>query len=152
MYAPAAKPPDAAAFALGRSLFYDARLSRDGSVSCGSCHQQFVAFANADHRLSHGVGGRLGTRNAPTLRNVALTAPYMHDGRFATLEAVLDHYNEHVVINSPNVDPLLLNGSNDPRGPGYRLGLTTLEKAKIVAFLRTLTYSTFIRDPRFARS
>jgi cytochrome c peroxidase len=92
-----------------------------------------------------------GKFRVPPLRNIALTAPYMHDGRFTSLEQVLDHYNEHVVMNSPNIDPLLLNGSNDRRGPGYPLSLTTVEKAQIVAFLHTLTDSTFIRDKRFAK-
>ena len=40
---------------LGRKLFYDGRLSKDGNISCGSCHQQFAAFSTYDHNLSHGV-------------------------------------------------------------------------------------------------
>ncbi|MFC6223657.1 cytochrome-c peroxidase [Hymenobacter artigasi] len=88
VYAPDANPPTAAAFALGRSLFYDARLSRDGSVSCGSCHQQFVAFANADHRLSHGVANRLGTRNAPALQNLRWKAEFFWDGGPKNLETL----------------------------------------------------------------
>ena len=132
--------------------------------NCSDCHGEplFTDHAFRNNGLDAtfadlGLGGVTGqpTDNGkfrvPSLRNIALTAPYMHDGRLASLEAVLDHYNEHVVVNSPNVDPLLLNGSNDPRGPGHPLSLTTDEKAKIVAFLRTLTDSTFIRDPRFAR-
>jgi cytochrome c peroxidase len=75
----------------------------------------------------------------------------MHDGRFRTLEEVVDHYNEHVVTNSPNVDPLLLNTTNDPRQQSLTLDLTTTEKAQIVAFLKTLTDSTFIKDPRFSK-
>ncbi len=88
VYALAANAPDAAAFALGRSLFYDPRLSRDGSVSCGSCHQQFAAFANADHRLSHGVGSRLGTRNAPALQNLRWKAEFFWDGGPKSLETL----------------------------------------------------------------
>lgn len=88
VYAPEANPPTAAAFALGRTLFYDARLSRDGSVSCGSCHQQFVAFANAGHRLSHGVGSQLGTRNAPALQNLRWKADFFWDGGPKNLETL----------------------------------------------------------------
>lgn len=88
VYALDANPPDAAAFALGRSLFYDARLSRDGSVACGSCHQQFVAFANAGHRLSHGVGNQLGTRNAPALQNLRWKAEFFWDGGPKNLETL----------------------------------------------------------------
>ncbi|GAB3868472.1 cytochrome c peroxidase [Hymenobacter segetis] len=88
VYALDANPPTPAAFALGRSLFYDARLSRDGSVSCGSCHQQFVAFANADHRLSHGVDNRLGTRNAPALQNLRWKPDFFWDGGPKNLETL----------------------------------------------------------------
>ena len=75
----------------------------------------------------------------------------MHDGRFATLEDVVGHYNEHLALNSPNIDPLLLNTTNDPRQQSLTLDLTPTEVAQIVAFMRTLTDSTFIRDPRFAK-
>ncbi|GGG40800.1 cytochrome-c peroxidase [Hymenobacter glacieicola] len=79
-------PPDRAAFELGRQLFYDPRLSRDGSVSCGSCHQQFAAFAHADHPVSHGVASRLGTRNAPALQNLRWSRSLLWDGGVANLE------------------------------------------------------------------
>jgi cytochrome c peroxidase len=88
VYALDANPPDAAAFALGRSLFYDARLSRDGSVSCGSCHQQNVAFANAGHRLSHGVNNLLGTRNTPALQNLRWKSEFFWDGGPKNLETL----------------------------------------------------------------
>ena len=132
--------------------------------NCSDCHagplQTNHAFSNngLDATLTDrgrgAVSGQAtdnGKFRVPSLRNIALTAPYMHDGRFATLEAVLDHYNEHVAFASPTLDPLLLNGSNDPRGPGHALSLTADEKTKIVAFLRTLTDSTFTHDPRFAK-
>jgi cytochrome c peroxidase len=139
----------------------------DGNLrggNCGDCHsgdlQTNHTFSNNGLDLvpaDLGVGALTGqpTDNGkfrvPSLRNIALTAPYMHDGRFATLEQVLDHYNEHVVLNSPNIDPLLLNTTNDPRQQSFTLDLTATEKAQIVAFMRTLTDSTFIRDPRFAK-
>lgn len=73
-------------FALGRKLFYDTRLSRDGSVSCGSCHQQFAGFAHFDHKVSHGIGGVNGTRNAPALSNLAWQPDFMWDGAVHHLE------------------------------------------------------------------
>ncbi|MBK7887058.1 MAG: c-type cytochrome [Bacteroidetes bacterium] len=73
-------------FALGRKLFYDPILSRDSSISCGSCHQQFVAFAHADHTLSHGIDGLLGTRNSPALFNIAWYPSFMWDGGVNHLE------------------------------------------------------------------
>ena len=88
VYTIEANPPTAAAFALGRMLFYDPLLSRDGSVSCGSCHQQFAAFANADHRVSHGVNNLLGTRNAPALQNLRWKPTLLWDGGASNLETM----------------------------------------------------------------
>ncbi len=73
-------PITQAGFALGRKLFYDPILSRDSTISCGSCHQQFVAFAHADHRFSHGIDNLLGTRNSPGLYNLAWFPNFMWDG------------------------------------------------------------------------
>jgi len=81
-----------------------------------------------------------GKFRAPTLRNIALTAPYMHDGRFQTLEAVINHYNEGVHYID-NVDPLLLK-------PGG-LGLSAQNKKDLLAFLHTLTDTTFVNDPAY---
>lgn len=67
-------------FSLGRALFYETMLSKDNSISCGSCHQNFVAFAHADHDLSHGINDQKGTRNSPGLFNLAWHPYFMHDG------------------------------------------------------------------------
>lgn len=66
--------------ALGRELFYDGRLSKDGNFSCGSCHQQFGAFDTYDHNLSHGFDNSFTTRNAPGLFNLAWQKEFMWDG------------------------------------------------------------------------
>lgn len=79
-------PLTQAGFELGRKLFYDPLLSRDSTISCGSCHQQAVAFANADHRVSHGINGLIGKRNAPALFNIAWIPLFMHDGGINHLE------------------------------------------------------------------
>ncbi len=76
-----------AGFYLGRKLFYDPRLSRDNSVSCGSCHQAFAAFAHADHDLSHGVDGLLGTRNSPPIFNMNWHTSFFWDGGVNHLES-----------------------------------------------------------------
>lgn len=65
---------------LGRQLFYDTRLSKDGSISCGTCHQQFGAFNTYDHNLSHGFNNALTTRNAPGLFNLTWQKELMWDG------------------------------------------------------------------------
>jgi cytochrome c peroxidase len=67
-------------FELGRKLFYDGILSRDGSISCGSCHQQTAAFAHFDHPISHGIDDRLGTRNSPVIQNLAWSPSFFWDG------------------------------------------------------------------------
>lgn len=67
-------------FILGRALFYEVLLSKDNSVSCGSCHQQHVAFAHANHDLSHGIFGKRGTRNSPGLFNLNWHTSFLHDG------------------------------------------------------------------------
>ncbi len=67
-------------FELGRKLFYDERLSKDSSISCASCHQQFAAFSTYDHNLSHGINNLLTSRNAPALQNLAWQKEFMADG------------------------------------------------------------------------
>lgn len=67
-------------FELGRKLFYDGRLSKDGNFSCASCHQQFAAFATYEHNLSHGFNNALTMRNAPGLFNLAWQKELMLDG------------------------------------------------------------------------
>lgn len=74
-------------FALGRKLFYDNRLSMNNAISCGNCHQQFVAFANAEHQFSHGYDGGYGTRNAPALFNLAWNQLFMWDGGINHIES-----------------------------------------------------------------
>lgn len=76
---------------LGRKLFYDARLSRDNTISCGSCHQQAASFAHAGHRVSHGIDNKLGIRNSPTLFNLAWQPLFFWDGGVGDLD--LFHIN-----------------------------------------------------------
>jgi cytochrome c peroxidase len=99
-----------------------------------------------DHRSADGgvgdvtlIAADLGRFKSPSLRNVELTAPYMHDGRFATLEEVIDHYSRNVRPH-PNVDPRV-------RRP---LNLLRSEKAALVAFLKTLSDRKFVTDPKFS--
>jgi cytochrome c peroxidase len=79
----------------------------------------------------------------PSLRNIEKTAPYMHDGRFYTLEAVLNHYSNGVV-NSATLDPSLNNNGT------LGIPLTNLEKTKLIAFLKTLTDNQYLTDKRFS--
>ncbi len=74
-------------FDLGRKLFYDEKLSKDSTLSCASCHQQFAAFSTFEHSLSHGYNNTLTTRNAPSLQNLAWEKAFMWDGRIKQLDA-----------------------------------------------------------------
>ena len=67
-------------FQLGRKLFYDGRLSKDGNFPCASCHQQFAAFTNYEHDFSHGFNNSLTQRNAPPLLNLAWMTEFQWDG------------------------------------------------------------------------
>lgn len=73
-------------FRLGRKLFYEPMLSRDNTISCGSCHQQFAAFAHDEHKFSHGIDGHFGTRNAPGIFNLAWHTSFMWDGGINHIE------------------------------------------------------------------
>ena len=87
-----------------------------------------------------------GKFSSPTLRNIALTAPYMHDGRFATLEEVVDFYDSGVHNQSPNIDPLMTKPFKE-----YGLALSPGQKVDLINFLKTLTDSNFVADPSFGR-
>ncbi|MCC6461360.1 MAG: cytochrome-c peroxidase [Saprospiraceae bacterium] len=133
----------------GRDLF---------AQKCGTCHatDQFTDQTYRNNGIlndfTHDRGRNevstlpddIGKFRVPSLRNLTATAPYMHNGKFKTLEAVLDHYAAGVK-DSPTLDPLL-------RQPDGSLGipLTADEKTKIIAFLKTLTDDDFLRDERFA--
>lgn len=130
----AANPVTAAGFALGRRLFYDPQLSRDGSVSCGSCHQQFAAFAHFDHPVSHGIGNQNGTRNAPGLFNLAWQPALMWDGAVHNLElqplapitnaVEMDETLEHVLDKlraDPAYPPLFAAAFGSPEIDSQRL-------------------------------
>ncbi len=138
---------------LGLKLFvteYDPTHGLRGA-DCFHCHGGNLfssqQFANNGLEMRDGDRGRMevtgqesdrGKFKVPSLRNIAATGPYMHDGRFATLEEVVDHY-DHGVRRSPTLDP------NLSKHPDSGLGLTALEKRALVAFLRTLTDSEFLQ-------
>jgi len=73
-------------FELGKKLFYDPVLSKDNSISCGSCHQQFAAFSHSGHKVSHGIYGLFGKRNAPGLFNLIWQPTMMWDGGVTQLD------------------------------------------------------------------
>lgn len=133
-------------FELGRRLFYDTRLSKDGTVSCGSCHEQVAAFGTFNHDLSHGVNGEHGIRNAMSLFNLAWQTNFGWDGKHKSLEAV---YTAH--INSPvefgeNITSIINKLKTDRRYPqqfAKMFGTTEINQQRIYAAL-TQFISAFI--------
>ena len=109
---------------MNNGLDTDAQFMDDGREN---------ATANPDDRAKFKV---------TSLRNIAVTPPYMHDGRFNTLEEVVDHYNEHVQ-NSSTVDPALLGTTSTG------LMLDAQEKEDLINFLNTLTDETFLSNPEY---
>lgn len=71
---------------LGRKLFYDARLSKDNTISCAFCHEQSSAFTHHGHDFSHGINNQLGNRNTPSIQNMAFQSEYFYDGASNSIE------------------------------------------------------------------
>lgn len=83
---PKDNPPDAAKIELGKQLYFDARLSRDNTISCASCHDPAKGYSNGE-QFATGVGGKKGGRNSPTVLNTAYQKFQFWDGREPSLEA-----------------------------------------------------------------
>ena len=97
-----------------------------------------------------GRNSDIGKFKVPSLRNVEKTAPYMHDGRFKTLEEVVEFYNSGVKV-SPTIAPIMNQGDTTSNTPGIANGLFLKpnEKAALVAFLKTLTDTEFLENPNY---
>ncbi|MEX2233775.1 MAG: hypothetical protein WD824_16540 [Cyclobacteriaceae bacterium] len=142
---------------VGQKLFIE-------KYNCNSCHQvqnphgylqpQAGTFSNigldaayADNGLGQVTGREInnGMFKIPSLRNVELTAPYMHDGRFETLSDVIDHYSSGLA-NHPSLDHKLRDSNANP----LQLNISADEKHAIISFLNTLTDHKMISDPKFS--
>ncbi|HYG03257.1 MAG TPA: cytochrome c peroxidase [Chryseosolibacter sp.] len=117
-----------------------------GYLSAGTFSNIGLDATYADNGLGELTGRDFdaGKFKIPSLRNVAITGPYMHDGRFQTLEEVIDHYSGGVQ-NHPNLDFRLMK-ENSP----VAFNISDTEKKAIVAFLNSLTDYNMITDPRFS--
>ena len=141
----------------GRLLFFGAPPGPPGV--CAACHgtDNFVPGPAINNNglefpfVDRGLGGVTGVPQddgkfkTPSLRNIELTPPYMHDGRFTNLEQVVEFYNSGVVDN-PNLSPPL----RTPGGGVLSLNLTSAQKAALVAFLKTLTDPSLATDPKLS--
>jgi len=129
----------------GRRLFFS------GRTQCSNCHRgnAFVGDIprnnglDLDTSADEGAGG--GRFKMASLRNIELTAPYMHDGRFETLLEVVEHYNSGIQAH-PELDNRLKNRQGRP----IRMNLSDQEKQALVAFMRTLTDNSLAVDERFS--
>lgn len=126
----------------GRALFMG---NAGAAVTCSACHvpPTFALDANAG-----GIGldaGEARVFKVPSLKNVARNGPYMHDGRFATLEQVMQHYN-----NGIQPGPALDNRFRLGNGGVRRFILNNADRAALVAFLRTLDDTNLTNDVRFS--
>jgi cytochrome c peroxidase len=101
-------------------------------------------------RPDDGVGETTGLEvdkgkfRAASLKNITVSGPYMHDGRFATLEEVIDHYS-HGIAGKPNLAPELRSTDGKP----LRFDFSQTDKAALIAFLETLTDENLLTDPRY---
>lgn len=134
----------------GKELYLD---------NCASCHsasfgRPILNAANNGldmHYIDEGIGGDTGNSferylfKVPTLRNIALTAPYMHDGRFASLEDVIEFYSDNIA-DHPRLDNLL----RDTQGNPKRLNLSDSDKLALIDFLETLTDNKYTSEERYS--
>lgn len=133
----------------GFDLFVD-----EGKGDCTHCHGFQSNVLMTDNRfLNNGLDANpdsglaevtknpddFGKFRVPSVRNLLFTAPYMHDGRFATLDEVVDFYADSVAMNSPTIDPTMLKSRN----------LNPQERRDLVAFLKAMTDSSFVQNPAF---
>ncbi|HKK88626.1 MAG TPA: cytochrome c peroxidase [Saprospiraceae bacterium] len=144
---------------LGKNIFF--QTIDNGGGACFGCHTT-EAFVSAnpgpqnnglDSLSSSDLGAGevfnnpifVGRFKTTTLRNIELTAPYMHDGRFSTLEEVVEHYNSGIKAH-PTLSPAL----TDDNGAPVRLNLSESEKSALVAFLKTLTDHTVSNEIKWS--
>jgi cytochrome c peroxidase len=132
---------------LGKDLFFN------GQTRCNQCHsgknlfstQPFINGLEVDYAAAGDAGvGELsgdpfddGRFKTASLRNIGLTAPYMHDGRFATLREVVDFYSDGIQPHPFLDERLGENGFGSPGQAPYQLNLTEVEREALVDFLRT---------------
>lgn len=122
----------------GKALFL-------GRAGCDRCHNE-VTFALEANSDGNGLdAGETTVFKSPSLKNVAIIGPYMHDGRFNTLEEVIEHY-DNGIQPGPALDNRLRDGPNGTE----RLNLSNQDKEDLVAFLQTLTDESLISDAKFS--
>lgn len=120
---------------------HSSRLFTDHSYSNNG-----LDLVHLDNGLGEVTGNAFdnGKFKVPSLRNIEFSAPYMHDGRFATLDEVINHYSDHIEPASPNISPLI-----EFAAVGG-VALTITQKLQVKAFLKSLSDHEFINNPEFS--
>ena len=142
--APENNPLSIEKIALGRKLFFDKRLSRDGSIACASCHDPNLAFSDA-RPVALGIAGRKGTRRSPRIANRAYGKSFFWDGRAATLEEQ---------VGGPIANPLEMDLPVAEAASRVSLSETELRRA-LASYVRTILagdspYDRFVAGDRTA--
>lgn len=150
-------PVTQAGFELGKALFYEGQLSRDGMVSCGFCHQQSAGFTHHGHDLSHGVDDRLGKRNALPIQNMAFLSNFMWDGGIHDLDlqplapienpVEMDESLPNVLEKlrrNPKYPPMFQRAFGTPEITGERL-LKALSQFMVVMISANSRYDKYLR-------
>lgn len=104
-------------FLLGKKLFYDPILSKDSSISCGSCHNQSTAFSDLGHSISKGINGQLGIRNAPALQNLIWQPSYFHDGGVVNIDMISLAPIENPLEMDENINRIITKLNQHPEYP-----------------------------------
>ena len=152
---------------LGKSLFIDG-VGNITEIGCAHCHvpptfgmPKSFNIGLQLHYADQGLGARDVPSNDPftdtndgkfkasSLRNIALTSPYMHDGRFTSLDQVIEHYSSGVHPHA-NLGLAFNEGENAVEQKTSGFQLTRTQKAALIAFLKTLTDVDLISDPKFS--
>lgn len=134
----AANPITPAGFELGRKLFYDARLSRDNTISCGSCHQQFASFIHSAHIVSHGIDGKLGKRNTPPIINMAWSNDFFWDGGVHQLDLVTPNPISNPVEMDEQLANVLAKLRNDAKYPAMFKAAFGSDEINTARFLQAM--------------
>ncbi|MBS3914411.1 MAG: c-type cytochrome [Bacteroidetes bacterium] len=136
----------------GKQLFFT-------TYNCASCHgvpskiqsgwSEIMSNIGLDPE-GKGSGDSMGGFKVPSLRNIALTAPYMHDGRFNSLSEVIDHYSAGIQMNQSLSWQLRETDPNSGQSRPKKFNIPDTDKTALIAFLRTLTDNSYLHDKRFS--
>lgn len=132
-------PLTASGIRLGRALFYDGILSRDGTIACAECHRQDFAFTHHGHTVSHGIDNRMGTRNAPALQNLAWESGFFHDGGVNDLDLFSIAPIENPVEMDETLTNVLEKLRRSPKYPALFKAAYGSEEITSTKFLRALS-------------